>query len=61
MSGNSAKSQHNTCMLDGIIRIVQLCPNHSHTFLLADLKHLLHPGRGDDLHVIIQEQKVLTS
>ena len=61
MPCDPAKAHDHTCMLDGVIRIIKLGSYSSHTFLLTDLKHFLHPGGGDDLHVIVQKQKVLAS
>ena len=60
MTCNAAKTQNHTGMLNGVIRIIQLGSHNGHLFLLADSKHFLHPAGCQDLHIVVQKQKVFS-
>ena len=60
MACNTSQPQNNSCMLDGVIRIIQLGSHNGNLLLLADSKHFLHPVRGQDLHIIVQKQKIFS-
>ena len=60
MACDTAKAQDNACMLDRIVRVIKLRSHNRHVFLLAVLKHFFHPVRCQDLHIVVQEKKILS-
>ena len=46
-------------VLDGIVRVEQLCAHAAHTVLLGIHDHLLHPAGRDDLGIVVEQQQVL--
>ena len=60
MACDASKSQDNTRMLDRIIRVIKLRSHSRHVFLLAVLEHFFHPVRCQDLHIVVQEKKILS-
>ena len=60
MCGNSTKTNYHSCMLNGIIRIIQFRTDHSHVFLLTKLKHFFKPVLCNDFHIIVKKQQIFS-
>ena len=46
-------------VLDGVVRVEQLCAHAAHTVLLGVHDHLLHPAGRDDLGIVVEQQQIL--
>ena len=58
-SSVSSKSYHYACMLYGKIRIEKLAAYCSHILSLPVHHHLLYPGAGKDLCIIIEHEHII--
>ena len=45
-------------VLDGIVRVEQLCAHAAHAVLLGVHEHFLDPARGNDLGIVVEQQQV---
>ena len=52
--------QHDSRMLDRIVRIIKFRACHGHLILLTDHQHLFHPLRREDLHVVVQKEEIFS-
>ena len=55
MSGKPADSHYNSRVLDGIVRVKQLCACRPHILSLTLSKHPGHPVRRNHFHIVVQE------
>ena len=55
-----AQSDHDTCMLDRFIRIVQLGTDYADILTHCIHQKLFHPVRVNDLRIVVQKQQILS-
>ena len=60
MSCNSAKTDHNTCMLDRIILIIKSCTHCAYIFTHAITQEFFQTVRINDLCIIVKQKQILT-
>ena len=60
MARHAADAEADTGVLDGIVRVEQLCAHAAHPLLLGVHDHLFQPGGGDDLGVVVEQKQILT-
>ena len=56
----SSESDDYSCVLDRVVRIIELCSHGSHILTLCIHQKLLDPVRRDNLRIVIQEQKIIS-
>ena len=60
MSCNPSQTDDDPCMLDRIVRIIQLGSCDPHVLPLTVAQHFFYPAFRYDFYIIIQKQKVLS-
>src|ERR1700736_2719229 len=60
VTGDSAQPDHDAGVLNGSIRVVELSPDYSNIFVLAQFQHRRKPLGRDHFRIIIQEKKIRT-
>ena len=56
----SSQSQNHTCMLNGIVLIIELCSYSAYILTLGVHQKLFHPVQRDDLCIIVQQKHIIT-
>ena len=52
------KAEADACVLDGVVRVEQLCAHAAHTVLLGVHEHFFDPARRNDLRIVVEQQQV---
>ena len=60
MPSSPAEAEHDTCMLNGLSGIVQLCSHDADSIQLRERHHSGHPRWADDFSIVVEEQQVTT-
>ena len=50
------KAEADARVLDGVVRIKQLCAHAAHTVLLGVHEHFFDPARRNDLGIVVEQQ-----
>ena len=61
VSCKGQKTDTDTCVLNGIVRVVKLSADSTDIGALSEHKHFLNPVRRDNLCVIVKKNNVITA